>query len=587
MSHCDTSLHYVPYIFHADSSDDSCPKDPLRYLLMLPGGCTVNIEGQDMDKVDVGRCMDTSCQRLNVDTSTVDEGCCGAVEQDELNVTCNLLSFPVQKITRCGCGSCVTEKQFATIRGQIYLATFEGGAHVLNQPLAPISFVVNGITHTASPSGEFKIGAERITDVVSLIFSPTALDTYMPHIVTLSLIDGVSIYFVTVKLPPKPAPLSLDTTKDNQILSGPTQDDSPLVIQVPANSFVDANGDAVEEEIDVFVTFMNSNSSLSLAPGEFTYIDEEGFRKRLITYGVINMQAMTKSGDELQLSGDLQMEIDATALGMSPENVDDTSTWQMDEDTGFWKNPVPLTGGGGNSRKKRQMLNPPLLSVLNAGGKTFWNLDRWHFAELCKVLVVPYDFFGVEPVPGVQIAVYSIVTGAGAGYKQRDVRTTDANGKACGWVECGNNFEIFEPSGEYVPTGGHCLPQSFIFQNALDGGIRHIYGLAPTAQQLTGNSQGPVYLEATGTCSALVKQQLDFTCILPPPYYHFHFQLKAQTPNQFQIDLFNANGLKDFRDGRVCYIRMAFQVSASSIIKCFLTEYLYFGWILFPQSFSI
>ena len=504
--------------------------------------------------------MDTSCQKLK--KSSVVEGCCGAVRQDELSVTCNLFSFPVQKITRCGCGSCVTEKQFVTIRGQIYLVTFQEDSQVLNQPWKPISFVVNGNRHTALPSGEFEIVAERITDVVSLIFNPTATDTYMPQLVTLSLIDDVSSYFVTAKLPPRAAPLPLDTTKDNQILSGPTLEDSPLVIQVPANSFVDANGDAVEEEIDLFVTFVDSKSSLELAPGEFTYIDEDGFRQRLITYGVVNMQAMTKGGDELQLSGGLQMDIDATALGMSTENVDDTSTWQIDEDTGFWNNPVPLSSGGGSgsSRKKRQTLNAPLTSVLNAGGRPYWNLDRSHFAELCEVLVVPYNFFGVEPVPGVRIEVHSLVTGDGIA-RSRDIRTTDANGKACAWVECGNNFEIVEPSGEYVPTNRHCLPDSFTFQNALDGGIMHIYGLAPSAQQLAGNSEGPVHLEATGTCPALVKQQLDFACQLQQPYYHF--QLKAQTLNQAQtLDRLNGNTHPNFHDGRVCYIRVAFQVSA-------------------------
>ena len=193
------------------------------------------------------------------------------------------------------------------------------------------------------------------------------------------------------------------------------------------------------------------------------------------------MQAMTKSGDELQLSGDLQLEIDTTALGMSPENVDDTATWQMDEDTGFWKNPVPLTGGGGgNSRKKRQTLNPPLLSVLQAGVVNYWNMDAIRIDQLCRVVVVPYDFFGVEPVSGIQIEVHSLVSRFGLG-RYRDVQTTDADGKACAWVECGNNFEIFASSGDYDPTNNHCLPQSFIFQNALDTGIMHIYGLAPTA----------------------------------------------------------------------------------------------------------
>ena len=554
------TLCYI--LLFADSSDDSCPKDPLSNLLKLPAGCTVNVEGNDTDEVDMGRCMDTSCQRLNV--GAVEEGCCGAVEQNELIVICKLVSFPLQKITRCGCGPCVTEKQFVTIRGQIYLVTLEGDTQILNQPWMSISFVVKNITHTALPSGEFEIVAKRITDVVSLIFNPTANETYMPQLVTLSLIDGVSSYFVTVKLAPRPAPLTLDTTKDNKILSGPTQEDSPLLIQVPANSFVDVNGDPVKEEIDVFVTFMNSNSSLRLAPGEFTYIDQDGFRQRLITYGVVTMQAMTKSGDELQLSGDLQMEIDATALGMSPENVDDTSTWQMDEDTGFWKNPVPLTGGGGgNSRKKRDIPDAPLMSVLKAGAYITWNVDRSHFAELCEVLVVPYDFFGVEPVPGVQIEVYSILPGKS--YNQGDRRTTDVHGKACAWVECGSPFEIVEPSENHIPTSSHCLPSSqiFLFQNLPDNAGRwHIFGLAPDASTLQGSpsSLGPVHLEAAGICPALLKQHLDFKCLLPPPYYHF--QLKARSVNQAAtFALLTTMGNTQFYDGRVCFIRVAIQVS--------------------------
>ena len=542
----------------ADSVDDSCPQDPLRSLLTLPEGCIVNVEGQDVDQVDVGRCLDTACQRLNGDT--VDEGCCGAAEQYELNVTCNLVSFPVQKVTRCGCGPCVTEKQVVTIRGQIYLVTFEEDTQVLNQPWTPISFVVNGITYTALPSGEFEIGAERITDVVSLIFTPTAKDTYMPQLVTLSLVDGVSTYVVTVKLPPKPTPITLDTTKDNRILSGPSQEESPLVIHVPAKSFVDANGDAVEKEIDVYVTFTNENSSLSMAPGEFIYIDDDGFRQRLITYGVINMQAMTKQGDELQLSGDLQMDIDGTALGMSPEDVDDTSTWQLDEDTGVWKSPEPLSAGG-NSRKKRQTLNTGLKSVLRAGGKMKWNLDRRRFAELCEVLVVPYDSFGIEPVPGVQIEVYSMTTGYGIDRNRQGIRaTTDANGKACAWVECGNNFEISEPSGEYIPTDDHCLPQDFTFQNAIYGRRMHIYGRASTAAQIKADSNGPITVEAARTCRAVAKKQLDFRCLQLTPYYHF--QLKSSTLKQGQVaDILKNSMPLFFHDGRVCYIRVAFQMS--------------------------
>ena len=544
----------------SDSTDDSCPEDPLRSLLTLPAGCTVSIDGDDENTVDIGKCKDTACQSLNV--STVENGCCGAAEHEELDVTCNIasnaLSFTVQQITRCGCGQCVSEKQVVTIRGQIYLVAFEDNNQVLSQPWKAISFVVNGITHTALPSGEFTIGAERTSDAICLIFSPTATDTYMPHLMTLSLIDGVSSYSVTVKLPPKPAPLTLNTTEENLILSGPSLDESPLVIKVPANSFVDANGVPYQGEIDVFVTFMNPNSSLDLAPGEFTYIDEDGFRRRLITYGVINMLAMTKEGEELHLSGDLQVNIDDAALGMSPENVGDTSTWQIDPETGFWKNPEPLSGDG-NSRKKRQ-LNAPLTSVLNTGGRHYWNLDRTHFAELCEVLVVPYDFFGVEPVVGVQIQVHALVTGDGRA-KSRDIRTTDEEGKACAWIECGNNFEIFEASGEYVPTGGHCLPPTFIFQNALDNGITHIYGLAPTAAQIAAASEGPVHLEAADTCEVIVKQQLDFVCMLPPPYYHF--QLKAQTPSQAAtLDILSgATAHQNFHDGRVCFIRIAFQVS--------------------------
>ena len=553
-------------VFTPGSSDDSCPPDPLRSMKLMPEGCTVRVGGQYVDKVDVGRCMDTGCQRMHI--NTIKTGCCGMVEQEALSVTCNDLTFTIQKITQCGCGPCVTEKQAVVVEGQIYLVTFKGDAHFLNKPWTEISFAVNGDTHTSLPSGEFMLGTERRSDVLTLIFLPNITDTYMPHIVSLSLIDGVSRYFVTVKLPPRPPPLTLNAAEDNLILSSPTQEDSPLVIEVPANSFVDANGDTVQDDIMVFVTFMNQNSSLELAPGDFMYIDEDGFRQRLITYGVINMQAMTEGGDELHLSGDLSMKIDAAALGMSQENIDDTCTWQIDKDTGFWRNCAPLIGAG-NARKKRQ-LTGVLSSVLNAGGRPYWNLDRSHFAELCEVLVVPYDFFGIEPQPGVQIQVHSLVTGNGIA-RSRDIRTTDGDGKACAWVECSNNFEIFEQSGKYVPTFTHCLPNTFNFQNQLVGSIMHIYGKAPSAASITGGLEGPVHVEASKTCPNTHKKQLNFDCLLNIGKHHFQLKDKDKSQSSNIITPTNSLDHPSFRDGRVCYIRVKVEVSYLYLIALLLT----------------
>ena len=529
----------------------------------MPEGCTVRVDGKDLDKVEIGICLDTACQTLDGDT--IETGYCGMIEQDALTVTCDSLIFSIQKITRCGCKSYgegeqvkkQVEKNVVVIEGQIYLVTFEGDAQVRRQPWTEISFSVNGATHTSLPSGEFMFGTERTGDIMTLIFSAKASDSYMPHIATLLLIEGVTSYFVTVKLPPRPKPFSIHLAEGDYILSGSSHLDSALVISVPALSFVDANGVELEEEIDVFVSFMTQKMAIDLAAGDFKYIDEDGFPQRLVTYGVINMQAMTKAGEELQLSRDLDLYIDSEAVGISQGNIDDTCTWQIDEDTGFWRNCEPIAGG--ISRKKRQS-NRDLTAVLKPGYRTYWNLDRVNFVELCEVLVVPYDLCVIEPQPGVQIEVQSILTGGGW---SRDIRTTDADGKACAWVECGSYFEIFEQSGKYVPTSSHCLPETFNFKNELVDKIMHVYGETPTIATILGGLEGPVHVEGSKTCPDTHKAQLDFQCQVNNGTHHFQLQEKAksQTSNSNNNCIDHPN----FHDDRICYIRVKVEVSECDI----------------------
>ena len=515
-------------------------------MLFLPQGCTVAVNGADVTSVDVGRCGGESCV-----TSTDQSAgqCCGVVEYQDLFATCEEVSTTVRQVLSCGCGVCDNTPDVITVSGQINLVSFVGDQEVLTAPTEAITFTVGDTTYTSLPGGTFTFSVTRSSITLALIFSAAASDTFLPHVATISLMDDVTSYSITVNLPPRPDPVTIDPTVENAFFSGVTADASTFTVVTPPNSFVDANGDLVTEPVDVVFSFLDPTdlNDLAVAPGSFINVDDEGNTQFLQSYGILSMAAFSSTdGEIVTLTGELLLEINSIALGLTQAQIDATSLWVLDPITGFWGNPQPL-GSLVGGRRKRQA-GADTSAILGGSGLTIWNLAQSAFTSTCEVSIVAYDFSGTAFVSGIQIQIISAGT--------RLDFTTDTQGKVCGYVECGSDFEIYEPSGAYSPPNtGHCVPGTVTFNNALDGGIVHIYS---TANAASISALGPVY-DSSGTCSATTSASYDFSCT---PGLYFHFQVQAVAEISLAMDgLFLGGAADEFTEGRACFVRTEITVS--------------------------
>ena len=485
--------------------------------------------------VNLGKCPNEACRRRG-SPGDVDTHCCGVTETQTLTVTCPYIEYEIEQVTECGCTECTANraKQVSTVRGQVYFVKVDDeGNEILTEPTTLIRFTVGATEHSAIAGGSFVLYMEQTMRNLALKFP--AKDNYMTQVVSIDLLDDVDEYTVTVKLPPKPDPVQINPAVENSIKSSWENHGSVYEIVIPPNSFVDNKGDIVSEDIDVFVTFMDptDTNSMALAPGEFSFLDDEGLERPLVTYGVINMAATTKSGNEVQQSGDLILEIDGEALGLSEEDIADTHLWQIDLDSGGWNNPSPLATSTRLTRKPKA-----LQSVIHSGVPLV-NIDRPHWKKPCYVMVRGGNHFDL-PGAGQRFDLHTMPSGdCMCGMKT--AKTTNAAGLLCGSVECGNTFEIASQSEDMSP-GIHKVPSDFIYRNERNG---HVIGLAPFEHDITDGS-GPVHRGDLGTCNKIKDITEDDN------YFLFLDQIENLLPFP-RPDNFN--------DNRVCFIRANFLVN--------------------------
>ena len=110
----------------------------------------------------------------------------------------------------------------------------------------------------------------------------------------------------------KPEAVPLNAASDGEVKTS-SLDRSPSV-SIPANSIVDADGGPYIGEVKVYSTFADPRylDSISEAPGDFSFENEEGESQDLQTNGVLGLFFADDAGNSLQLSG-------KTTLMLHPE----------------------------------------------------------------------------------------------------------------------------------------------------------------------------------------------------------------------------------------------------------------------------
>ena len=116
-----------------------------------------------------------------------------------------------------------------------------------------------------------------------------------------------------------------------------------LKLEFPANNIVDASGNIYDGSVVVDVTVFdlmsdadNGNEILA-TPGDFTAIDGVGEEKTLESYGMVQVNMTTPSGEDLQLGNvSSVIRLPVQNLGAPPVVGDEIPAWSYDETLGKW-----------------------------------------------------------------------------------------------------------------------------------------------------------------------------------------------------------------------------------------------------------
>ena len=115
-------------------------------------------------------------------------------------------------------------------------------------------------------------------------------------------------------------------------------------VELPADSFVDANGQPVTGTIDVNITSVDVSNPAILAafPGNFDGIETDGSITPIISLGTTHF-AFTQNGQPVQLANDAEAQITIPIFAGSYQNGiavvagDTIPLWSLDETTGIWQ----------------------------------------------------------------------------------------------------------------------------------------------------------------------------------------------------------------------------------------------------------
>ncbi len=111
-------------------------------------------------------------------------------------------------------------------------------------------------------------------------------------------------------------------------------------VDLPADGYVTATGQEYNGTVKVAARWLNPTTSkfFSLFPGDFAATRTDGSETQLYSYGVLNVELMSQTGEKLQLGADkravLKYPIPSEMLAQAPSEM---PLWYFDETIGMWK----------------------------------------------------------------------------------------------------------------------------------------------------------------------------------------------------------------------------------------------------------
>ena len=360
-------------------------------FVTLPNDCVQPITNKT--EYDVGSCEESVCAGPLSDQSSCADPeretyCCQPVQTELISLQCQGYTLPVQKVVSCGCREC------AQLPGQVF------GTVVSSETSEALQFISvyykNENVALSDEKGSFSLEIPSHVSKASLTLKDEILLSFVDTVKVVQLRSGFTTYCV-IKMKPRPVPVTVDSTAETYLpVASDSEDAAFAEMVIEPNTMYDMNGDLFTGEVEIAVNNidMRNESNAEIAPGDFSFVDENGDLQSLQTFNLWAIDAKDKCGNPVSIGGSSTIMLDQEML--PPCNFDengfcDTKLWVLNTVTGSWEVASELqvmTGGGNGRRRKRQ--GAFLIGEIDVANGRFYNIDRFG-GNRCYAKVLAYD----------------------------------------------------------------------------------------------------------------------------------------------------------------------------------------------------
>jgi len=230
-----------------------------------------------------------------------------------------------------------------------------------SQPLSGVEVAMHGveITTLTDENGNFRLEGIPVSPRAQITFKKS---TYARTSTPIEVLEGVEN--TIIQRMALVDHVFTFNAEDGRVFVA----DNDLRMELPANNVVDtlnnAYSGAVVAEITYFdlVSPQDEGNELLAVPGDFTAVNSAGEGKVLESYGMIQVNLSTPSGEELQIGGQTAaVRIPVQHLGPPPAAGDEISAWSYDNSNGKW-------------------IEEAVGTVIELEGALFWEFQAPHFS---------------------------------------------------------------------------------------------------------------------------------------------------------------------------------------------------------------
>ena len=262
-------------------------------------------------------------------------------------------------------------------------------------------------------------------------------EEYQESTVVLPFRKGTTT-FHKVHLRLEVAPVEFDAEEEKAV---PIASDEAAEVVIPANSLIDKNGNPKKGKAKVKIQFNDPRNETDIleSPGDFTTVDEDGEEQLLRTYGVFKVKIQDENGQNLELTKNLQLNIDIEKMTGEKFNESEPlpHLWWLDEKTGRWVDAGELKQNNEVAKRPKRRLRSRAFSgeIGRENIRNAYNLDTSYDRCFTKLRAIGQGGAGI---PNARVtSIFMNPRGrAIQGYLSR---TTDSNGFRCISTQCNSD----------------------------------------------------------------------------------------------------------------------------------------------------